>query len=106
MYLLRKFDILLYSQSPLLKMALSFVLKCMTVVFTSRFLRFLKVLAAILAVILNNIKLLKGDKVASFIYRFRDILNMCFLQKKFVRTTFEGTSHGHQTKTCSLVSYK
>ena len=42
MYLYRKFDILLYSQPLLLKIALSFVQNCMTVVFTLRYLQFLR----------------------------------------------------------------
>ena len=68
MYLLRKFDILLYTQSLLLNMALSFVQKCMTVVFTLRYLRFLR-FGGHIGRHLEYIRLLKGDKVALIIYR-------------------------------------
>ena len=61
-------QICLYTQSLLLSMALSFVQKCMTVVFTLRYLRFLR-FGGHIGRHLEYIRLLKGDKVALFIYR-------------------------------------
>ena len=80
MYLLRKFDILLYTQSLLLNMALSFVQKCMTVVFTQRYLRF--------EVWIYQIA--QGWQSGIINISFRDILNMhpCFTNTCLVLNLF------------------